>query len=71
MTSIAPSRSSTVAIAHTSPFLVTLRCSPLTRPPMVTCEPSARSSEPVSDAIEQSAAAESRCSTPKSGWSET
>ena len=28
-----------VAIAQTSPFLVTLRCSPLTRPPMVTCEP--------------------------------
>jgi hypothetical protein len=68
--SIDPARSSTVAIAHRSPFFVRLTCRPVIKPAMVTIEPSGRpASSAVNAAIWVSTC--STCSTPNSGWSET
>ena len=69
---MAPARSSTVAIAQRSPFLVRLTCSPVISPAIVTIEPSGLPpSSLVRAAIAVSAWADSTCSTPNSGWSET
>ena len=68
---MAPSRSSTVAIAQGLPFLVILRWSELIIPAIVTVAPSGRPSSAVSAAIGVSDARARMCSTPKSGWSLT
>ena len=69
--SMAPSRSSTVAIAHRSPFFVRFSCRLVISPATVTGVPSGLPSSPMSAAIGVSACVVRMCSMPNSGWSET
>ncbi len=68
---MAPSRSSTEAMAQRSPFFVRFSCRLVMSPATVTGVPSGLASSPSSEAIVVSAWVARMCSMPKSGWSET
>ncbi len=69
--SIEPSRSSTVAIAHMSPFLVVLRCRVVISPAIVTISPSLTAPSSASELMEVEEFWAMTCSSPYRGWSET